>query len=194
MLSLVSAKLPCPPPSSCHKKKTLPLSVRKASSIFRLKSCNFATCILTCSVHYPTPPTLVHKWKIVPVTYGLQAGVTSACRGEDNIPLTEQGGSVVMHETRIREVPGSNPSADQPDWVFSWFSSVIKANAGLDFHYHDPCVNYSSNSCIIKLKSVNFNKWNIDNTTIEIHSLLIHTQDPRCDMTKDVEASLNNNE
>ena len=28
---------------------------------------------------------------------------------------TERGGSVVMHETRIREVLGSNPSADQPD-------------------------------------------------------------------------------
>ena len=28
--------------------------------------------------------------------------------------LTERGGSVVTHETRIREVPGSNPVADQP--------------------------------------------------------------------------------
>ena len=28
---------------------------------------------------------------------------------------TERGGSVVTHETRIREVPGSNPGADQPD-------------------------------------------------------------------------------
>ena len=27
---------------------------------------------------------------------------------------TERGGSVVTHETRIREVPGSNPVADQP--------------------------------------------------------------------------------
>ena len=31
---------------------------------------------------------------------------------------TERGGSVVMHETRFREVPGSNPGADQPDWGF----------------------------------------------------------------------------
>ena len=31
---------------------------------------------------------------------------------------TERGGSVVKHETRIREVPGSNPGADQPDWQF----------------------------------------------------------------------------
>ena len=23
-----------------------------------------------------------------------------------------------MHETRIREIPGSNPGADQPDWGF----------------------------------------------------------------------------
>ena len=28
---------------------------------------------------------------------------------------TERGGSVVTHGTRIREVPGSNPGADQPD-------------------------------------------------------------------------------
>ena len=32
--------------------------------------------------------------------------------------ITERGGSVVTHETRIREVPGSNPGADQPDWGF----------------------------------------------------------------------------
>ena len=38
---------------------------------------------------------------------------------------------------------------------FSWFSSIIKANAGLDFHYHYPFNHYSSNSYIIKLKSVN---------------------------------------
>ena len=29
--------------------------------------------------------------------------------------ITERGGSVVTHETRIREVPGSNPGADQPN-------------------------------------------------------------------------------
>ena len=28
------------------------------------------------------------------------------------------GGSVVTHETRIREVPGSSSGADQPDWGF----------------------------------------------------------------------------
>ena len=31
---------------------------------------------------------------------------------------TERVGSVVTHETRIREVPGSNPGANQPDWGF----------------------------------------------------------------------------
>ncbi len=41
---------------------------------------------------------------------------------------TKRGGSVVTIETRIREVPGSNPGADQPE-VFSWFSLIIKANA-----------------------------------------------------------------
>ena len=38
----------------------------------------------------------------------------------------------------MREVPGSNPGATNLTEVFSWFSSIIKANAGLDFHYHDP--------------------------------------------------------
>ena len=32
--------------------------------------------------------------------------------------VTERGGSVVTHETRIREVPGSNPGADEPGWGF----------------------------------------------------------------------------
>ena len=59
---------------------------------------------------------------------------------------TERGGSVVTHETRICEVPGSNPGADHPDWGFSWFSSVIKANSGLYFYYHNPFNHYSSNS------------------------------------------------
>ena len=32
--------------------------------------------------------------------------------------ITERGGYVATHETRIREVPGSNHGADQPDWGF----------------------------------------------------------------------------
>ena len=64
---------------------------------------------------------------------------------------------MVTQETRIQEVPGSNPGAGQPV-VFSSFPSVIKANVGLDFHYHDPFDHYSSNSYIIKLRSVNLNK------------------------------------
>ena len=32
--------------------------------------------------------------------------------------FTERSGSLVTHETRIREVPGSNPGADQPDCGF----------------------------------------------------------------------------
>ena len=52
---------------------------------------------------------------------------------------------MVTHETRIREVPDSNPGAEKPDWDFFVVSSVIKTNAGLDFHYHDP-FDYSSTS------------------------------------------------
>ena len=45
----------------------------------------------------------------------------------------------------------------RPTWlgVFPWVFSIIKANTVLDFHYHDPFDHYSSNSYIIKLKSVN---------------------------------------
>ena len=68
---------------------------------------------------------------------------------------TERGGSVLTHETRIREVPGSNPGAGQPGWGFFVVFLSHKANAGLDFHYHDPFNHYSSNSYIIKIKSVN---------------------------------------
>ena len=39
--------------------------------------------------------------------------------------MTERGGSVVTHETRILEVPGSNPGADQPDWGFEEFWEII---------------------------------------------------------------------
>ena len=38
--------------------------------------------------------------------------------------LTEQFDSMVTHETRILEVPGSNPEADQPGWGFLNF--IIK--------------------------------------------------------------------
>ena len=30
----------------------------------------------------------------------------------------ERGGSVITHETRIREIPGSNPVVGQPGWGF----------------------------------------------------------------------------
>ena len=57
---------------------------------------------------------------------------------------SELGDAVLVHWTRFREVPGSNPGADQYVGFFWWFSSVIEANAELDFHYHDPFVRYSS--------------------------------------------------
>ena len=92
--------------------------------------------------------------------------------------FTEWGGSVVTHETRIREVPGSNPGADQPGWGFFvvFFSHQGKFWVGFSlprsiwplftkFIYH-------------KIIISELNKWNIDNTTIEIYSLLIYTQRP----------------
>ena len=68
---------------------------------------------------------------------------------------TERGGSVVTHETCIRDVSGLNPGADQPDWGFFVVFLNHQVFAGLYFHYHDPFHHYSSNSYIIKLKSIN---------------------------------------
>ena len=42
----------------------------------------------------------------------------STGRNKKQYFMTERGGFVVTHETRIREVPGSNPGADQPEWGF----------------------------------------------------------------------------
>ena len=91
---------------------------------------------------------------------------------------TERGGSVLTHETRIREVPGSNPGADQPDLGFFvvflsrqgkfWVGFSLPRSIWplfIKFMYH--------NNKISEL-----NKWNIDYTTIDLHSLLVHTQRP----------------
>ena len=50
-----------------------------------------------------------------------------------NLLPTERGGSVVTHETRIREVPGSNPGADQPDWFFRGFPQSSRQILGWIF-------------------------------------------------------------
>ena len=42
--------------------------------------------------------------------------------------------------------------------ILSWLPSVIKANAGLHFHYHGPFDHYSSNLYIIKIKFANLTK------------------------------------
>ena len=64
---------------------------------------------------------------------------------------------MVTHEIRIREVPGSNPGAEQTDWVFFGVFAIIKANAGLDFPYHDLFYHYLSNS-YMKTKISELNK------------------------------------
>ena len=45
----------------------------------------------------------------------LPEGRSSTENSGNKVAVTERGGSVVTHETSIREVPGSNPGADQPD-------------------------------------------------------------------------------
>ena len=63
--------------------------------------------------------------------------------------------------------------------ILSWLPSVIKANAGLDFYYHDPFdpllikfINHKNEIC-------NFNK-EANYSTIKIHSLLVSTpKDPK---------------
>ena len=86
MLSLVSAKLPCLPSSSCHKKNFL-FEFEKLHQYSDWKA--ITSALAFGPVRFTTP--LLHPlfaiWKIVSVTYGLQAGVSSTCRGEDNIHL-----------------------------------------------------------------------------------------------------------
>ena len=79
--------------------------------------------------------------------------------------MTERGGSVVTHETRVREVPCSNPGADQPDWGFfvvflsrqgrkCWVGFSLPRSIWplfIKFMYH-------------KIKISELNKWNIGNT------------------------------
>ena len=68
-------------------KKELPLWVRKLSSIFGLKA---VISPLAFGLVRFTTPLLQHLFAIRKrdsVTYGLLAGVSSAFRGEDNIPL-----------------------------------------------------------------------------------------------------------
>ena len=48
---------------------------------------------------------------------------------------TERDGSVVTHETRIQEVPGSIPVAGQPGCGFSGFLNLKIAKELVIFHY-----------------------------------------------------------
>ena len=51
----------------------------------------------------------------------------------------------VTQWARVRSPVGTSYLGE----VFSGFSSIIKANGGLDFHYHDPFHHYSSSPYII---------------------------------------------
>ena len=87
---VTSAKLRYLPPSLCQKKKKeLPLWVQKPSSIFGLKAVTSPLAFGPVRFTTLLPPPLFAIQKIVSVLYGLQAGVSSACRGEDNIPLLQ---------------------------------------------------------------------------------------------------------
>ena len=90
---------------------------------------------------------------------------------------TEWGGSMVTHETRIREVPGSNPGADQTHWgIFVVFLSH-RGKCWVGFSLPRSIWPLFIRFIYHKIKISELNKWNIDNTT-EIHSLLVHTQRP----------------
>ena len=68
---------------------------------------------------------------------------------------TERGGSVVTHETRIREIPGSNPGADRPDsGFFRGFPQSSRQMLGWIFITTIHFTIIHPNSYIIKLKSV----------------------------------------
>ena len=89
---------------------------------------------------------------------------------------TERGGSVVTHETRIREVPGSNPGADLPDWGFFMVFLSHQGKCWVGFSLPQSIWPLFIKFIYHRIKISELNKWNIDNTTIEIHSLLVHTQ------------------
>ena len=48
---------------------------------------------------------------------------------------TKQGGSVVMHRTHIREVPGSIPVTNQSDCCFRVLNNH-QGKCWLEFHFH----------------------------------------------------------
>ena len=99
------------------------------------------------------------------------------------------------HETRIREVPGSNPGADQPDWGF--FRGIPQSPRQMMGSIFITTIHLT----IIHLIHIGYHKIKSVNLTVKI----LTTQqkkyipsgtpkDTRRDMTEDVEASLNNNE
>ena len=102
-----------------------------------------------------------------------------------NMCVTERGGSVVTHETRIREVPGSNPGADRPDWG----CFVVFLN-----HQGKYWVGFSLPRSILPL-FIKFLYHKINSVNLTIETLTthnnrntqpsgIHTKGPRRDMTK----------
>ena len=84
-------------------------------------------------------------------------------------------GSMVTHETRIREVPGSNPDADQPDWGFLVIFRNHQGKCRVGFSLPRSIWLLFIKFIYHKIKISELNKWNIDYTTIDIHSLLAHT-------------------
>ena len=96
---------------------------------------------------------------------------------------------MVTHETRIREIPGSNPGADQPDWgFFRSFPQSTRQMLGWIFltTIHLTII-YQIHKIKIKIKKLKSVTLTIEtlNTQQYEHTALWYTpKDPRRDMTK----------
>ena len=88
MLSLISAKLQCRHPL-CVTKKNFLYEFEKLCQYSGWKAITLALAFGLVRFTTPLPQPLFAIRKIVSVLCGLQAGVSSACRGEDNIPLLQ---------------------------------------------------------------------------------------------------------
>ena len=94
-------------------------TVNSSWKLFFARSCYFIVVILITIVDRPCKLDLQRLLEKRSVdSAAIDHNSTSSYWVTYNQKLTERGGSVVRHETRIREVPGSNPGADQPDWDF----------------------------------------------------------------------------
>ena len=83
---------------------------------FSFQYYQFKRCLTAAKIYKLKKHVLLHNYKQI-IKQVLQKTIFQL-QDAQRAYLAERGGSVVTHETRIREVPGLNPGADRPDWDF----------------------------------------------------------------------------